>query len=94
MKTVEFLQVAPKLATTGLIRVAKSGEKNPGLGYAAIGSTDRQNTKLWRLYGTLENILIFRKAEEVNETLKANGINEFVAKKTKSGNSCRLILSA
>jgi len=93
MTTKQFLQVAPKLGTTGLIRVAKPGEKNPGLGYASIGSTDSQNTKLWRTYRNLESILIFKNADEVNAILKSNGITEFVAKITKSGSSSRLFLA-
>ena len=94
MKTLEFLTVASKLANTGLIRVAKKGEQcSSTLGNGCIGSTEAQNTKLWRKYRTLQNIVIFKTAEEANNILLANGITEFVAKNTKSKTMCRLYLA-
>lgn len=92
MTTTEFTQVAEKLAQTGLITVLKKGEHGRGLlGSNCIGSTESQNKLLWRKYGTLSNILIFKPADEVNKILKVNGISEFTAKPTKSGQMCRLI---
>jgi hypothetical protein len=91
MKTSDFLKVAENLAKTGLIRVSKKGEHEPHqLGSSCIGGTDRKNTKLWKNYGTLENIIIFKTAEEANEILKAHGVTEFVAKNTRSKTMCRL----
>lgn len=92
MKTSEFLKVAEKLAETGLIRVSQKGEHDTHqLGSSCIGGTDRKNISLWRKYGTLENIIIFKTADVVNPILIENGITEFVAKNTKSKTMCRLI---
>jgi len=92
METREFLKVAQKIAKTGLIRVSKKGEHEPHqLGSSCIGGTDRKNISLWRKYGTLENIIIFKTAAVVNHILIENAITEFVAKNTKSKTMCRLI---
>ena len=90
MTTKEFLQVAPKLININKLPVAKKGSHNPMLGFATIGSTNRQNTILWRKYGTLVNIVILYTADEINALLKDHGITEFVAIETKSGQFCRL----
>lgn len=90
MTTKQFLPVAQKLISTGLISVLEKGQHG-FLGRTCIGRTDNQNTKLWRKYATLENIVICKKADEVNKILMDNGITEFVAKKTKSGSMSRLV---
>lgn len=92
MTTKNFLPVAQKLINTGLISVLEKGEHG-NLGGVSIGRTDHQNTKLWRMWGTLENIVIFKDSELVNQILLENGITEFVAKPTKSGTMSRLILA-
>jgi hypothetical protein len=92
MKTAEFTQVAEKLIGTGLFNVVEKGEHGKTrLGRTAIGRTDRQNTSLWRKFGTVENIIIFKTAEEANEILKTYGITEFQARNTKSKTMCRLV---
>lgn len=93
MTTKEFCAIAPRLAKTGLIRAAKKGEHHPALGRDTIGSTDYQNQKLWKEYGTLENIIVSGTYEAANDTLELYGITEFVAKPTKSGTMCRLHLT-
>lgn len=92
MTTVEFLPIAQKLMNTGLFSILDKG-KHGNLGGVYLGRTDSQNTKLWRNYGTLENIVIFEKAEKANEILADHGITEFKAKPTKSGAMCRLVLA-
>lgn len=94
MKTSEFLPVAQKLIKTGLFSIVEKGErKQYRLGGISLGRTDDQNTKLWRKWGTLENIVIFKTANEVNTILKEFSITEFIAKPTKSGTMSRLILN-
>lgn len=91
MTTKQFLPVAQKLINTGLIEIVEKGQQLQfALGSTRIGRTDAQNTKLWRKYGTLSNIVIFKTADEANEILKQHGITEFKAKATKSGTMCRL----
>ena len=92
MTAKEFLPVAQKLISTGLFTIIEKGEKRQhALGSSSLGRTDAQNTKLWRKYGTLSNIIIHNKtADEANEILKQHGITEFKAKATKSGTMCRL----
>lgn len=92
MKTKDFLLVAQKLIETNLFIVLEKG-KHGNLGGSCIGRTDLQNAKLWRSWGTLENIVIFKTAKEVNKILLNHNITEFVAKETKSGKMSRLILS-
>lgn len=92
MKTTEFLQVAPKLAALNLFTNLKKGEHGRGhLGYSLFGTTKSHFEQIWRTYGTLENIVILKTADEVNEILANAGISEFMAIKTKSGEMCRLI---
>jgi hypothetical protein len=91
MKKQEFLSTLDRLATTDLIRVAKKGEHlGFRLGYTCIGSTTRQNEKIWRHYGSLNNIIIYRTANEVNRILDGLGVTSMRAFKTKSGDSSRL----
>lgn len=93
MTTLEFLPVAKKLIETGLFSIQEKGQRDQYLlGASRIGRTDSLNTKLWRKYGTLENIIIFKNADETSQILKEFGITEFEAKPTKSGTMCRLIL--
>lgn len=93
MKTAEFILVAQKLIKTDLFSIQEKGERNQYLlGTSRIGRTDELNTKLWRKYGTLSNIVIHKRADEVNEILNKFGISEFYAKSTKSGSMCRLEL--
>lgn len=89
MKTKDFINTAQKLIKTNLINVLKKS-KHGNLGSTCIGETDAQNTKLWREYKTLSNIIIFKTAEETNEILLQNNITEFIAKPTKSKTMCRL----
>jgi hypothetical protein len=89
MKKQEFITAIEKLSKTDLIRVAKKGE-HANIGGTCIGSTFRQNEKIWRTYGTLNNIVIFKTADEVNAVLEANNITEFKAFPTKSKTMSRL----
>lgn len=93
MKTKEFLPIAQKLAQTGLFYTLKKGEHEfgQGLGVSCIGSTDRQNAKLWRRHRTLKNIVIHKGAVETNRILFKFGITKFIAKPTKSGTMSRLV---
>lgn len=89
MKTKDFIIIAQKLIKTNLFNVLKKG-KHGNLGSTHIGETDAQNTKLWREYRTLVNIVIFKTAEETNKILLDYNITEFIAKPTKSKTMCRL----
>ena len=91
MKTSVFLPIAQKLIETGLFSIQEKGQRDQYLlGGVRIGRTDELNTKLWRKYGTLSNIIINKTEEETNKILKEFGITEFAAKSTKSGLMCRL----
>jgi hypothetical protein len=89
MKKQEFITAIEKLSKTDLIPVAKKGQ-HANLGGCYIGSTLRQNEKIWKTYGTLNNIVIFQTAEEVNAVLEVNNITEFKAFPTKSKTMSRL----
>ena len=89
MKKQEFLTAVEKIAKTDLISVAKKGS-HAFIGFNCIGETTRQNEKIWRKYGTLNNIVIFKTADEVNEVLASIGVTEFKAFPTKSKTMCRL----
>ncbi len=92
MKTSEFLQVAPKLTALNLFTNLKKGEHGRGLlGYSYFGTTKRHYELIWRTYGTLENLIIYKPASEVNKMLANAGITEFKARRTKSGELCRLV---
>ena len=91
MKTSVFLPIAQKIIETGLFSIQEKGQHDQYLlGGVRIGRTDELNTKLWRKYGTLSNIIINKTEEETNKILKEFGITEFAAKTTKSGSMCRL----
>ena len=91
MNKQEFLNTVEKLATIQLIRVAKKGAHEAQfLGTSCIGSTTRQNEKIWRKFGTLNNIIIFQTADEVNAILEANNITRMKAFNTKSSTMSRL----
>lgn len=93
MKTSQFLPIAQKLIETGLFSIQEKGERNQyQLGITRIGRTDTLNTKLWRKYGTLSNIVLHKTAEEVNKVFLKHNIVGFCAKPTKSGLSCRIEL--
>ena len=91
MTTREFLQIAPKITKAGIFSNAKKGE-HVGflLGFKVFGSTERHYKKIWREYGTLENLIAFDNEEVVNAKLREAGVTEFVARNTKSGTMSRL----
>jgi len=93
MNKKDFISNIEKLATSDLIRVASKGEHvKHSLGINCIGSTYTQNEHIWRKYGTLENIIIFKTSDEANKILKNLGISELIAKPTKSKPMCRLYI--
>ena len=91
MTTKEFLQIAPKITKAGIFSNAKKGE-HVGflLGLKVFGSTETHYKKIWREYGTLENLIAFDSADNVNAKLKDFGVTEFIARNTKSGTMSRL----
>jgi hypothetical protein len=92
MKKKEFLKTVQLLADqTTLFRVSRKGEHAQAyLGWSTIGSTMVQNEKIWKKYGTLNNMVIWQKADFVNEILKSVGIDNMKAFPTKSKDGCRL----
>ena len=91
MKT-EFLKAVEKLATqTTLFSVSKKGEHAAAyLGWTTIGETTAQNEKIWSKYAGLNNIIIAKKAAEVNAILESIGVTNMKAFSTKSKDGCRL----
>lgn len=91
MNKQEFLAAVEKIAKTEIVRVSKKGEHDAlTLGTTCIGATERKNEKIWRKYGTLNNIVIFKTADEVNAILESIGVTCFKAYPTKSKTMCRL----
>lgn len=92
MTTKEFIKVAEKINKLNIYYSLKKGEHGIFLlGLRYFGSTPRHYAHIWRTFGTIENIVITKTAEEVNDILIKNGISEFYARPTKSNRFCRLI---
>lgn len=92
MKKQEFLNTVEVLANkTTLFNLSKKGEHAAAyLGWTTIGETTGQNEKIWSKYGSLSNIIIAKKASEVNAILESIGIDNMKAFPTKSKEACRL----
>jgi len=91
MKTNEFIPIAKKLTESNIYYNLKPGEHGKYfLGNTFFGSTENHYKIIWRKYGTLYNIVVFKTAEETTEILRRFNITEFIAKPTKSKRFCRL----
>lgn len=91
MKRLVFLNNCEKLKGLEIFPFVKGKyAKTFGLGYSHFGSTKRQFERIWRDYGTLENLLIFKTADEVNLILTENDIKGFKAVPTKNKLNCRI----
>lgn len=92
MKAQTFLDAVKLLATTNLIRVQQPRQHGQDtIGETSIGATDRQNKRILKDWGGLQNILIFEHPDHVNAVLVELGLDSlFFVKPTKSGTSSRI----
>ena len=94
MKKQEFINEVLKIATAlgDYVRPTNKGEHCTAfLGFTCMPGTYRHAEFVWRKYGTLQNLIIFRTADEINSILSDYNITSFKARPTKSGQMCRLV---